>query len=80
MLYTDEESRQETVTVPSFKDYTAAEANSVAGQYNLNASFTGAISSGGKCVDQDIKEGTAVPPGTVVKLTFSASSNGGFND
>ena len=80
VLYTDEESRQETVTVPSFKDYTAAEANSVAGQYNLNASFTGAISSGGKCVDQDIKEGTAVPPGTVVKLTFSASSNGGFND
>lgn len=80
VLYTDDESKQQTVTVPSFKDYTAAEANSVAGQYDLNVSFKGAISSGGKCTDQDIKEGDTVPPGTVITLTFSASSSGGFND
>ena len=80
VLYTDNDSKQETVTVPSFKDYTAAEANSVAGQYDLNASFKGAISSGGKCIAQDIKEGDTVPPGTVITLTFSASSDAGFND
>ena len=80
VLYTDDASKQETVTVPSFKDYTAAEANSVASQYDLNVSFKGAISSGGKCVAQDIKEDTTVSPGTVITLTFSASSDSGFND
>ena len=66
--------------VPRFTDYTAAEANSVAAQYGLNVSFKGAVSSGGKCVAQDVKEGESVAPGTVIKLTFSAASSSGFND
>lgn len=80
VLYTDDESRAETVTVPSFKDYTAAEANSVAAQVGLNVSFKGAVSSGGICSAQDIAEGETVSPGTVITLTFSATSSGGFND
>lgn len=80
VLYTDDESKEETVTVPSFIDYTAAEANSVAAQYGLNVSFKGAVSSGGICTAQDVKEGESVAPGTVITLTFSASSGSGFND
>lgn len=80
VLYTDDESREETVTVPSFNGYTAAEANSVAAQFGLNVSFKGAVSSGGICSAQDIAEGETVSPGTVITLTFSATSSGGFND
>ena len=80
VLYTDDESRTETVTVPSFNNYTAVEANSVAAQYGLNVSFKGAVSSGGICSAQDIAEGETVSPGTVITLTFSAISSGGFND
>lgn len=79
VLYTDEESRAETVTVPDFKGYSAYEANSVAAQYDLNISFNGA-SSNGTAVSQDIAAGKEVPPGTVIAVTFSAASAGGFND
>ena len=80
VLYTDDESRQETVMVPSFLDFTPAEANSVASQYGLNLSFKGAISSEGRCTAQDTREGDSVAPGTVITVTFSAASSEGFND
>lgn len=80
VLYTDDESRTETVTVPSFEGCTGADANIIAASYDLNVSFKGAISSGGTCTAQDIAEGETVPPGTVIKLTFSAASGEGFND
>lgn len=79
VLFTDDESRAETVTVPSFEGCTAADANIIAASYDLNISFKGAISSG-LCTAQDIAEGETVPPGTVIKLTFSAASGEGFND
>lgn len=80
VLFTDEESKTETVTVPDFKDSTASDANSIAAGYGLNISFKGAVRSGGICTAQDIKEGESVPPGTVITLTFSAASSEGFND
>jgi stage V sporulation protein D (sporulation-specific penicillin-binding protein) len=80
VLYTDDESRAETVMVPSFLEYSAAEANSVAADYGLNVSFKGAVSSGGTCTAQDIKEGESVAPGTVITLTYSASTDSGFAD
>ena len=80
VLYTDSESRAETVMVPNFIGYTAIEANNVASQYDLNAIFKGAISGGGTCTAQSVKEGEKVSPGTVITLTFSAASSEGFND
>ena len=80
VLYTDEDSRSETVTVPSFHGYTASVANEVAAMYGLNVSFRGAIGEGGTCTAQDLKEGKSVPPGTVITLTFSANAGEGFND
>lgn len=80
VLYTDDDSRSQTTTVPSFIGYTAAEANSIAAQCDLNVSFKGAISGGGTCSAQDLKEGDSVAPGTVITLTFSAVAAEGFND
>jgi beta-lactam-binding protein with PASTA domain len=81
VLYTDSETQNNTkVTVPDFSGNTAVEANSLAASYGLNVSYKGAVSSGGTCSAQDVKEGTEVPAGTVITLTFSAASGGGFND
>ncbi|MEE0872066.1 MAG: PASTA domain-containing protein, partial [Ruminococcus sp.] len=81
VLYTDEETKNNTkVTVPDFTGNSVVEANGLASSYGLNVSFKGAVSSGGTCSAQDVKEGTEVPAGTVVTLTFSAASSGGFND
>ena len=80
VLYTDEESRSEKVTVPNFLENTAAYVNSMAAGYDLNISFNGAVSTGGVAVAQDIPEGTEVSPGTVVTVTFAASTDSGFND
>ena len=80
VLYTDDASRSETVTVPNFYGYTAEDANYVASQYGLNISFKGAVGSGGTCSAQDIAMGNIVQPGTVITLTFSAVASEGFND
>jgi stage V sporulation protein D (sporulation-specific penicillin-binding protein) len=80
VLYTDEESRNEKVTVPNFVDNTASYVNQVAAGYDLNVNFDGAVSSGGMSVAQDIPEGTEVAPGTVITVTFAASTDTGFND
>ena len=80
VLYTDEDSRTEEVTVPSFIGYTPSVANDIASLFGLNVSFRGAIGEGGTCTAQDLKEGKSVAPGTVVTLTFSASAGEGFND
>ena len=40
----------------------------------------GAISAGGTCTTQSVKEGDSVAPGTVITLTFTAASSSGFND
>ena len=80
VLYTDEESRGEKVTVPNLLNNTAAYVNQVAAGYGLNVNFDGAVSSGGTSVAQDIPEGTEVAPGTVITVTFEASTDSGFND
>lgn len=79
VLYTDDSSTAETVTVPNLVGFTASEVNSVASAYGLNVSFTGAVSSGGISSSQDIVEGTQVSPGTVITVAFT-SSNTTFND
>ena len=80
VLYTDEDSREQTVTVPNLVGLSATQVNSVASSYGLNISFKGAVSSGGLSTRQDIAEGTSVSPGSVITVTFSSSSDNSFND
>lgn len=79
VLYTDTSSTEELIMVPNLVGYSASEVNSVASSYGLNASFTGAVSSGGVSTSQDIASGEMVSPGTVITVTFT-SSNTTFND
>ena len=79
VLYTDDTSKSETVTVPNLVGYSASEVNNVASAYGLNVSFSGASDTGVVSTSQDIAEGTSVSPGTVITVTFSSSSTT-FND
>ena len=79
VLYTDDTSRSETVTVPKLVGYSAAEVNNVASAYGLNVSFSGASDTGVVSTSQDVTEGTSVSPGTVITVSFSSSSST-FND
>lgn len=79
VLYTDDTSRSETVTVPNLVGYSAAEVNNVASAYGLNVSFSGASDTGVVSTSQDVAEGTSVSPGTVITVSFSSSSST-FND
>lgn len=74
VLYTDSGSQSDKVTVPDLTGYSAAEVNSVASAYGLNVSFVGATSTGVVSSAQDVKAGTEVSPGTVIKVTFTSSS------
>ena len=75
VLYTDNASQAETVTVPSLIGLTPDDVNSVASSYGLNVSFSGATSSTGTSTSQDIEAGTSVSPGTVITVSFAASSS-----
>lgn len=72
VLYTDEASSAEKVTVPSFADYSVSDANYIAAEAGVNVSLTGQVTSAdSKAISQSIPEGTEVAPGTVVVVTFS---------
>ena len=74
VLYTDEDSSTETVTVPNFIGYSVSDVNYIASYYGLNASVTGTVSStDSTSVSQSIQEGTQVAPGTVITVTFSTA-------
>ncbi len=79
VLYTDEDSKSELVKVPDLVGMSASEVNYTAATYDLNVSFSGAVSSGGISSSQDIPEGTEVSPGTVISVSFTGSS-ATFND
>lgn len=78
VLYTDDTSKSEVVTVPNLVGYSASEVNNVASAFGLNVSFSGASDTGVVSTSQDIAEGTSVSPGTVITISFSSSST--FND
>lgn len=75
VLYTDSDSRSETISVPSFIGLSPDEVNNVAGAYGLNVSFSGATTSSGTSSSQDIEAGTSVSPGTVITVSFADSSS-----
>ena len=78
VLYTDEESSTEKVTVPDFTGYGVSDVNYIAASYGLNVSVTGTTSStDSTSVAQSIEAGAEVSPGTVIVITFTT---GGIAD
>ena len=73
VLYTDEDSTKQRVTVPDFSNCTLSEANVLASDYNLNLCIQGSSLSDGTSYakSQDIKAGTEVEPYTVITVTFN---------
>ncbi len=78
VLYTDDSSTTELVTVPNLVGMSVSDVNYVASYYGLNASFEGASDTGVISTAQNIAEGTQVSPGTVITVSFTSSST--FND
>ena len=75
VLYTDEESSKEKVTVPRFIGYSVYDVNVLASYYDINVSIVGTASSyDAAAIAQSIPEDTEVAPGTVVTVTFAAGS------
>lgn len=75
VLYTDSNSQSETVSVPSLIGLSPDEVNDVASAYGLNVSFSGATTSSGTSLSQNIEAGTSVSPGTVITVSFADSSS-----
>ena len=75
VLYTDNDSQSETVSVPSLIGLSPDEVNNVASTYGLNVSFSGATTSSGTSSSQNIEAGTSVSPGTVITVSFADSSS-----
>lgn len=75
VLYTDSDSQSETVSVPSLIGLSPDEVNDVASAYGLNVSFSGATTSSGTSLSQNIEAGTSVSPGTVITVSFADSSS-----
>ncbi len=75
VLYTDETSIEEKVTVPNLVGFSLSDVNYIASYYGINVSITGSVSSSDSTSStQDIAEGTQVSPGTVVTVSFSSTS------
>lgn len=78
VLYTDDSSTAEKVTVPNLIGLGVSEVNDVASYSGINVSVTGTVSSSDSTsVAQSVPEGTEVAPGTVITVTFSS---GGIAD
>lgn len=73
ILYTDEEKAEETIAVPNIKGMSVSEAEDTLLGRNLNFEIAGAghsEASGAYAVNQSIKAGTKVSPGTVIGVEF----------
>lgn len=74
VLYTDDDSVTEKVSVPNLVGYSLYDVNYLASYYGINISLTGTVSSSDSMsISQDIAEGTQVSPGSVVTVAFSTS-------
>ncbi len=75
VLYTDEASKKEKVTVPSLVGYSVSTVNSIASSYGLNVSISGVSSSASSVsTSQSIAEGEQVDEGTVISVEFGGST------
>lgn len=73
VLFTDDKSAAQTVTVPNFVNLSLSAATQKAAEAGVNLSITGAAltSSSAESTSQNITAGTKVSPGTVVTVLFS---------
>ena len=75
VIYTDDASISEKVTVPNFVGFSLSDVNYIASYYGVNVSIKGSVTASDTVsASQDIAEGTQVNPGTVVTVTFSSGS------
>ena len=74
VIFTDEESKAKTVTVPNLTGLSVIEVNDRAAQAGINVRFSG-VTTGQqiKSVRQSIEEGTQVSPGTIIDVEFVSS-------
>lgn len=72
VLYTDEESMEQTVKMPNFSGCTLLQATQRAetAGVNLVLSGVGLGTGDAKATEQDVPPGTEVPPGTAVTVRF----------
>ena len=72
IIYTDEESQQKNVKVPNLIGLTATEVTTRLNALGLNAKIVGGGIDQQGCLSskQSIAEGTQVPLGTVIEITF----------
>ena len=71
VIYTDDKSKTEEVSVPDFSGHTASEVNRIAVNSGLNVVFSGpASSAGARAYSQDIGKGTKVEAGSKVTVYF----------
>ncbi len=73
VLYTDEESRKQKVTVPDFRNCSLSDVNYLASTNDLNVCLSGSAVNNGDAYakSQDIEPGTEVEPYTVVTVEFN---------
>lgn len=71
VVYTDEASMNQTVTVPDFTNLSLSDVNYLAAQAGLNIKVTGAYnSSAATARTQDYAAGEQIKPGTVITVNF----------
>lgn len=71
VVYTDEASMNQTVTVPDFTNRSLSDVNYLAAQAGLNIKVTGAYNSSvATARTQDYAAGEQIKPGTVVTVNF----------
>lgn len=75
VLYTEENSQKETVTVPDFTGCTVSQANQMAINNGLNVKISGSYYSNGgvAAYKQEYEAGTEVEPGTIITIYFRAT-------
>jgi stage V sporulation protein D (sporulation-specific penicillin-binding protein) len=73
VLYTDNTTQVDKVTVPNFVGYSISDCNNIAAYYGVNISVTGAASSSSTAIAQSVPEGSEVEPGSVITITFSSA-------
>ena len=73
VLYTDEKSRKQKVTVPDFRNCSLSDVNYLASTNDLNVCLSGSAVNNGDAYakSQDIEPGTEVEPYTVVTVEFN---------
>ncbi len=71
VVYTDETSMTQTVSVPNFSGRSLSDVNYLAAQAGLNIKVTGAYSSSAaRARTQDYAAGELIKPGTVITVNF----------